>query len=101
MEAPAPSSHAIILPDANHSTARFRRSPASLSDDGDALDFDEHAGMREPGYGDERARGEIVAEDVAADFGEVRAAADIGDEHGHRHHVGEPPAGLLQGLAEA
>src|SRR5438067_969378 len=74
--------------------------PGFLSDDGDALHLDEHFGARQAGDGDQRARRIVVAEDLAAELREAVAEPRIGDEHGHRHHVREPPAGLFERAAE-
>src|SRR5438046_1779427 len=68
--------------------------------DGDPLDLDEEFRAREPGAGDQRARREIVAEDLAAQFGKAVAEAGVGDKDGHRHHVLEAGARLLQRLPQ-
>ena len=68
--------------------------------DGDPLYLDEQARLRQAGHRDERTRGEIVAEDLAADLGEAVAIARIGDEDRHRHHVLERAAGLLERAAQ-
>src|SRR5690242_14361452 len=67
----------------------------------DALNLDEHFRAGETGDGDQRARREIVAEDFFPQLSKPVAVARIGDEHGHRDHIGEAAAGLLQSLVKA
>src|SRR5437868_9168224 len=72
-----------------------------LRHDGDALDFDDDAGPGEARDGDEGAGGiAALLEELLADLDEAIAHARIGDEHRHRHHVGERGAGALEGAAE-
>src|SRR5262249_28146924 len=49
---------------------------------------------------DQRAGREIVAEDFATQLGEAVAEPRVGDEHGHRHHVGEAGTGFSERAAE-
>src|SRR5205814_3181681 len=72
----------------------------ALGDDRDALYLDEHFRARQAGDGDQRARGIIVAEDLAAQLRETVAEPRIGDEDGHRHDVGQAPARLLERAPE-
>ena len=66
----------------------------------DALHLDEQVRAREARDGDQGARREIVTEDLAAQLREAVAQPRIGDEDGHRHHIGEPAAGLFERTAE-
>src|SRR5215475_3844972 len=52
-----------------------------------ALNLDLGVGIGERADGDQRAAGEVVAQNLAADLGEAVAVAHVGDEHGHLHHV--------------
>ena len=68
--------------------------------DGDALHFDQQFRAGEAGDGDQGAGREVVAEDLAAQLGEAVAEPRVGDEHGHRDHVGQLGAGFFEGAAE-
>ena len=68
---------------------------------GDPLNLDEHLRAGETGDGDQRTRRKIVAESLLPQLGEPVAVASVGDEHRHRHHIGEAAAGLLEGPVQA
>jgi hypothetical protein len=65
------------------------------------LHLDQHLGPGEGGDGDERAGREVVAENLLAQFDKAVAQTRVGDEDGHRHHVGGRRPGLFEGTPEA
>ena len=86
-------------PGASRRAVRTKRSGQAA--DGDALHFDQHSRPGQAGDRDQGAGREIVAEDFAAQLGEAVAQPGVGDEHGHRDHVGQLRPGLFEGAAEA
>src|SRR5262245_54076590 len=66
----------------------------------DALHLDPHFGLREALHGDGGAGGEILAEQLGAQFRHAGGVAGVDEEHRHGHHVGELGARLRQGLLD-
>src|ERR1700756_4245701 len=66
------------------------------ADDRDALDFDQHARIRESGDRDRGTRREIFAEDFSSDLSHSRCVTGVGEEDGHRHDVLQRRPGLVQ-----
>jgi hypothetical protein len=58
------------------------------ADDGDPLDFEEQRRIGKVGDRDDGACRKIVAQEVMAHLGEGFMVNRVGDENGHRHHVG-------------
>ena len=85
-----------------HRTGLSRtRTPLILGDDANPLNFHKQLGAREPGNGDQCTRRKVIAQDFLAQLGEAIAIARIGDEDGHRHHIGNATADLGQSLTQA
>src|SRR5260370_5717053 len=82
-------------------TRRFKGSGKTSPYYGGSLNLDEHLRAGETGARNQRARRKIVAENFLPQFGEAIAVASVGDEHRHRHHIGEAAAGLLESLVQA
>src|SRR6476659_7140374 len=66
----------------------------------DALHLDHHLRLREALDGDRRARREILAEQLAAQFGHAGGIARVDQKHRHRDHVAELRARLGQCLLD-
>ena len=72
----------------------------NLSDHRDALNFDQHFGLRETGDRDRRARREIPGQYLAAQFGHARGVPRVDEKHRHGNEVGEFGAGLGERLLD-
>src|SRR5262245_29573162 len=73
---------------------------ASLLRDRDPLHLQHHFRLREALHRDGGAGGEILAEQLGAQFRHACGVAGVDEKHRHGHHVGELGASLRQGLLD-
>src|SRR5262245_2482777 len=77
------------------------REPAdTLLRDRDPLHLEHHFRLREALHRDGGAGGEILAEQLGAQFRHACGVAGVDEKHRHGHHVGELGARLCQGLLD-
>ena len=66
----------------------------------DPLNLDQQLRTCETSDGDQRTRRKIIAEDLFSQLSKAVTIAGVGDEHGHRDHISQGTAGLLECLTE-